>query len=97
VAGAGAQYTDLPVFAAMNADPIVMEYFPKALDRAESDALAARIRENFARRGFGLWAVEVPGVAGFIGLVGLSVPERSQAIHRCIAWWRRRGVKWKCY
>ena len=65
---------DLPIFAAMNADPKVMEFFPKPLDRAESDAVVARIRDHFARRGFGLWAVEVPGVAGFIGFVGLAVP-----------------------
>ena len=65
---------DLPAFAALNADPRVVEFFPKALDRAESDELAARIRDNFARRGFGLWAVEVPGVVDFIGFVGLSVP-----------------------
>jgi len=65
---------DLPALAAMNADPIVMEFFPKALDQTESDALAARIRENFARRGFGLWAVVVPEVADFIGFVGLAVP-----------------------
>ena len=54
---------DLPAFGALNADPKVMEFFPKPLDRTESDATAARICDGFARRGFGLWAVEVPGVA----------------------------------
>ena len=63
---------DLPGFAARNADPRVMEFFPKVLDRTESDALAARIREHFDRHGFGLWAVEVTGVADFVGFVGLN-------------------------
>jgi len=65
---------DLAPFAALNADPWVMEYFPRALDRAESDALAARIAAHFTRHGFGLWAVEAPGRAEFIGFVGLAVP-----------------------
>jgi RimJ/RimL family protein N-acetyltransferase len=65
---------DLAPFAVMNADPAVMEWLPATLSRAESDALAARIRAELAERGFGLWALEVPGVAPFIGFTGLSVP-----------------------
>ena len=33
---------DLPEFAALNADPEVMRYFPSVLDRQASDALAAK-------------------------------------------------------
>ena len=32
---------------------------PRVLNRAESDACAKRINENFLKYGFGLWAVEV--------------------------------------
>ena len=42
------------------------------LDRAASDALADRIAAQFDARGFGLWAVEAPRVAPFLGFVGLS-------------------------
>jgi RimJ/RimL family protein N-acetyltransferase len=66
--------TDLAPFAAMNADAEVMAHFPARLDRAASDAMVARIRAHFARHGFGLWAVEAPGVAEFVGYVGLLVP-----------------------
>lgn len=62
---------DFPAFAALNADPEVMEFFPKCLSREESDASAGRIREGIERRGFGFWAVEVFGVADFIGFTGL--------------------------
>jgi RimJ/RimL family protein N-acetyltransferase len=48
-------------FAAMNADPEVMRYFPAPLDRAASDALVDRIEDLFRRQGFGLWALEVAG------------------------------------
>lgn len=67
--------SDRAPFAALNADPRVMEYFPKTLDRVESDAMIDRIQAHFARHGLGLWAVELPGVAPFIGFVGLWIPE----------------------
>ena len=49
-----------------------MEYFPSALARAESDAFADRIEAGFIANGYGLWAVEVPDEAEFIGYVGLA-------------------------
>ena len=52
---------DREPFAAMNADPEVMRYFPAPLDRAASDALVDRIEGRFARQGFGWWALEVAG------------------------------------
>lgn len=65
---------DREPFAALNADPRVMEFMPSLLARAQSDALARASEAHFAARGFGPWAVEVPGVAPFIGFVGLVVP-----------------------
>ncbi|MGO9762259.1 MAG: GNAT family N-acetyltransferase [Solirubrobacteraceae bacterium] len=62
---------DREPFAALNADPAVMEYFPATLSRAESDKLAQRIDGDIQRQGYGLWAVEIPGEAPFIGFVGL--------------------------
>ncbi|HEV7203722.1 MAG TPA: GNAT family N-acetyltransferase [Jatrophihabitans sp.] len=69
---------DAATFAGLNADPDVMRHFPAPLTRAESDAFAARIRDGLATDAFGLWAVEVPGVAPFIGYVGL-VEQRFEA------------------
>ena len=64
---------DREPFAALNADPVVMELFPSTLTRSESDGLIDRIEKHLDEHGFGLWAVEVPGGASFIGFVGLSV------------------------
>jgi RimJ/RimL family protein N-acetyltransferase len=75
---------DLPAFAAVNADPRVMEFMPKLLSRAESDALAERISQNFVIHGFGGWAIEVPGVADFIGFAGLSVPRFEAHFTPCV-------------
>jgi RimJ/RimL family protein N-acetyltransferase len=55
----------------MNADPEVMRHFVAPLTRAQSDALADRIERQFEERGYGPWAIEIPGVAPFIGYVGL--------------------------
>ncbi len=67
---------DLAPFAAMNADPRVMEYFPACYDRAGSDVGAVAIRQRFARDGYGLFAVEIkdgPGFAGFIGFAPVEL------------------------
>jgi RimJ/RimL family protein N-acetyltransferase len=65
---------DRAPFAAMNADPEVMEHFAARLTPAESDAFVDRIEAGFAEHGFGLWALEVRDTGEFIGFAGLSVP-----------------------
>lgn len=64
--------SDLDPFAALNADPDVMEFFPAPLTRAESDALAERARADLDRRGYGLWALQVKATGEFIGFTGLA-------------------------
>lgn len=68
------QESDRAPFAALNADPEVMRHFPSPLSRTESDAVMQRIHDHFAQHGFGMWAVELPGVADFVGFVGLMYP-----------------------
>jgi RimJ/RimL family protein N-acetyltransferase len=86
---------DLDPFAALNADPAVMEWFPSVLSREESDAAAARIRAELAERGFGLWAVEAPGVAPFIGFTGLSAPRFEARFTPCVEiGWRIARAHW---
>ena len=63
---------DKEPFAALNADPVVMEHFPSTMTREESDAFADYNIATIAERGWGLWAVD-PGT-GFIGFVGLNEP-----------------------
>ena len=75
---------DREPFAALNADPHVMEFMPKRLERAESDALIDRIEGTFDQHGFGFWAVEVRGGAPFAGFVGLSVPRFDAHFTPCV-------------
>ena len=68
------QDADREPFAALNADPAVTEFLPSPITRSDSDAMVDRIEAGFDENGFGLWAAEVPGVAAFVGFVGLSRP-----------------------
>ncbi len=87
--------SDRAPFAALNADPRVMECFPSTLATAESDAMVDRIEAHFAEKGFGLWAVEVPCLAEFIGFIGLSTPRFSAHFTPCVEiGWRLACEHW---
>jgi ribosomal-protein-alanine N-acetyltransferase len=73
---------DLEPFAALNADPEVMRYFPSTLTREQSDAMATMIHERLAENGWGLWAAEVDGA--FIGFVGLNRPRFTAHFTPCV-------------
>ena len=86
---------DRAPFAALNADPRVMEHFPGVLTREQSDALAAALAARLEERGFGLWAVEVRDGAPFIGFVGLSIPRFEAAFTPCVeVGWRLAHAHW---
>jgi RimJ/RimL family protein N-acetyltransferase len=86
---------DLVPFAALNADQRVMEFFPGVLNRSESEAQVARIRDHFDRHGYGAWAVEVPGVVEFIGYAGLGIPRFEAPFTPCVeVGWRLAFQHW---
>jgi RimJ/RimL family protein N-acetyltransferase len=86
---------DRQPFAALNADPVVMEHYPSILARAESDASVDRIEAVWARRGWGLWAVEVVGGAPFIGYVGFAPAEFEADFTPAVEiGWRLAAVHW---
>jgi RimJ/RimL family protein N-acetyltransferase len=64
------QETDRAPFAAMNADPVVMRYFPALLMREESDEAADRYNHQLTRDGFTMFAVEDRHDANFLGVIG---------------------------
>ncbi|MFT5442550.1 MAG: RimJ/RimL family protein N-acetyltransferase [Myxococcota bacterium] len=86
---------DLAPFAALNADPEVMEHFPSRLNRAESDAMVARIRGHFKVHGVGLWATEETASGEFMGFVGLAIPDFEAPFTPCIeVGWRLAKPYW---
>lgn len=86
---------DRDAFAAMNSDARVMEFFSNRLNRAESDAMVDYLQKYLDQHGFGLWAVEVPGVAPFIGFTGLNVPRFNAHFTPCVEiGWRLAFEHW---
>jgi RimJ/RimL family protein N-acetyltransferase len=86
---------DRETFAAMNSDARVMEFFRGCLTRGESDAMVDRIQKHFGEYGFGLWAIEVPGAAAFIGFAGLSWARFSAHFTPCVeVGWRLAFEHW---
>ena len=86
---------DREAFAAMNSDARVMKFFRSRLSRAESDAMVDGIQKHFSEHGFGLWAIEVPRVARFIGFAGLAVPRFSAHFTPCVeVGWRLAFEHW---
>lgn len=89
--------SDQAPLADITADPEVMRFFNLVRTRAQSDAWMARAQAHIERTGFGIWAVEAPGVAPLIGFVGLStVPAEIPCAPAVEAvwtlgrpWWRR--------
>ncbi len=86
---------DREPFAALNADPRVMEFFPAPLDRQASDALADIIEAFIAAHGWGFWAVELNRSGEFIGFVGLSIPRAQLPCSPCVeVGWRLGARHW---
>ena len=86
---------DREAFAAVNADPRVMEFFRGCLSRVQSDAMVDGIEQHFGEYGFGLWAIEVPGVAPFIGFAGLSRARLRAHFTPCVeVGWRLAYEHW---
>ena len=86
---------DVPLFGAMNADPVVMEHFVAPLTADETAAFVQRIEASFDQHGYGLWAVEVPGVSPFIGFVGLALQEFEASFTPAVeVGWRLAKEHW---
>lgn len=87
--------SDLAPFAAMNADPEVMRWFPSTHSREESDASVARFEAQFERAGYGLWALERRDTGEFIGFTGLSdVPYETHFTPAVEIGWRLAREQW---
>ena len=86
---------DRDAFAALNADPAVMEFFPSTISRSGSDASIDAWQKQFSERGWSNWAVELQATGQFIGFVGLSVPVRVLPFTPCVEiGWRLARSAW---
>lgn len=68
------QESDIPLLAELNADPEVMEFFPKIRTLEETVALVDRIKAHMAAHGYCFYAVDELASGAFIGFIGLMRP-----------------------
>jgi len=86
---------DLPAWCALNADPAVRRHFESVATEEEALGEAARIRAGMAQRGWGFWALEIPGVMSFAGTVGLIVTGWEAHFTPCVEiGWRLASEAW---
>lgn len=86
---------DREPYAAMGADPAVMEFMPSLLSRAESDGMVDRLVQHHAVNGFGPWALETKADGGFVGFVGLLRPNFEAPFTPCVeVAWRLARSAW---
>lgn len=86
---------DRAPYAALNADPLVMEHFPSTLTAQQSDEMVDVICSRWETDGHGLWAVEVIDTGEFIGFVGLSSPRFTTSFTPCVeVGWRLARAAW---
>jgi RimJ/RimL family protein N-acetyltransferase len=94
---------DVEAFAAMFADPAVMEFLMPArgrsafadADRAAVEAIVGRVRAHFDQHGFGWWAAELRETGAFIGFIGLShIPFAAHFTPAVEVGWRLASAYW---
>ena len=93
------QASDFVVFAAMNADPEVMKYFPKLLSATVSDIIANKCQQLIEENGWGFWALSLKEGSdnndAFIGFVGLNQTHADMSFAPCVEIaWRLRKEFW---
>ena len=86
---------DREPFAALNADPAVMEFFLSVQSRESSDASIDAWQSQLASRGWSNWALELRASGELLGFTGLSVPRRVLPFSPCVEiGWRLARRHW---
>lgn len=93
------QASDFAIFAAMNADPEVMKYFPKLLSAKVSDIIGNKCQQLIEDNGWGFWALSLKEISNkndaFIGFVGLNQTHADMSFAPCVEIaWRLRKEFW---
>ena len=87
--------SDLDPYARMCADPEVMRYLPRLLNREQSEEQVAGFVRHWEERGFGLWAMEHRATGAFVGFVGLLRQENwPEGEHKTEVGWRLERSFW---
>lgn len=75
---------DWPFFAAMNANPRVMRFFPAIMTEEESRAMWNRLRAELDEKGYGVYAVELKSSGSLVGLLGFHWADFKADFTPCV-------------
>lgn len=86
---------DWPFFAAMNANPQVMCFFPAVMTKEQSRSMWDRMRAELDEKGYGLYAVELKASGALIGLMGFHWADFAAEFTPCVEiGWRLVPEAW---
>ena len=86
---------DTEPFAALNADPRVMEFFPNVRTKIETEEFLMRVTQQFHEYGYGWFAVDELACGNFIGFIGISHPKFETFFTPCLEiGWRLAKEYW---
>ena len=89
--------TDREPWAALCADPEVMEFLTSSRDRATSDMAIDRWHARIEQQGWSFWAIEIKETGEFVGMAGLQVPADPHPYLPCTEiGWRLAKEYWRC-
>lgn len=86
---------DLDRMSEINADPLVMKYFPAIQSAAQTKEFIERMQNQFAEKGFCYFAVDKLENGKFIGFIGISEQTFEADFTPCIdIGWRLSSKEW---
>lgn len=86
---------DLTEFAKINADPEVMEHFPKPISKEETAEFIDRLKKHYQKNGFNYFAAEILDSGELIGFIGLAFQDyKSEFTPAVDIGWRLKKSAW---
>ena len=86
---------DLAPMTEINADPEVMEFFPKCPNKNETSEFIQRMSKQFDKNGFCYFAVDLLETQEFIGFIGISEQTYEAEFTPCVdIGWRISRNHW---
>ena len=86
---------DLDAYAALCADPIVMEWLHGPGTREQAETQLASFHDHWTEHGFGLWCVTAPPDDTCLGFIGLAIPEFAPDLLPAVeVGWRLARAAW---
>ncbi|MDW3649984.1 MAG: GNAT family N-acetyltransferase [Bacteroidia bacterium] len=87
--------SDLDELAAINADPEVMKYFNRSLNKEESGIMMQRLQKQLEERGYTYFAAEEKSTGGLLGFVGLHFQDYEAPVRPFVdIGWRLKRAVW---